>query len=105
MKALSILDRVRGVPSAAASFLVEFGYAFFQGIGQEGSEESRLPCITFCEGLVGNIESTFLRLEKVDIANNNTEAFGISRPMGKRHNLSRGLLRRCPGSKCAFDDH
>ena len=67
MNALSILDRIRRVPSAAVSFLVKFGCAISTVCGKKGTEQSRFPCTTFCEGLVLDAEPPFLRLANVEI--------------------------------------
>ena len=57
---------------------------YFQHIGEEGTEESRLSCITFCERLVCDVEPPFLRLADDEVANKNTKACGIARPMGRQ---------------------
>ena len=51
MNALSILDRVRSVQSAAVSFPVKFRCVISRACGKRCGTEP-FSCITFCEGLV-----------------------------------------------------
>ena len=72
MNALSILDRVRSVPSAAVSFLVIFGCAISRACGKR-AEQSRSPYITFCEGLVPDAVPSFFGVANVEVPNNNPQ--------------------------------
>ena len=69
MNALSILDRVRIVPSAAESFLVKSGCAISRTCGKKDRKNGRFPRITHGEGLVPDVESSFLGFTNVEVTN------------------------------------
>ena len=51
INALSLLDGVRSIPSAAVSFLVKVPLRNFKSMRKNGTEKGRFPRITFCEGV------------------------------------------------------
>ena len=81
MNALSILERLRSVPSVAVAFLVNFWLRNLKNMWEKGAEQSRFPCITFCEVLVPDAEPPFLRLANVEIPNNHPMTFGTTWPV------------------------
>ena len=66
MSALSILDRVRMVPSALKIFPCEVGLCNFRDNREEGPKEGSLSRITIREGLIPDVESSFLRFTDVE---------------------------------------
>ena len=48
---------------------------------EKGTEQSRFPCITFCEDLVPDAEPPFLRLANVEVPHNHSKAFRITEPV------------------------
>ena len=77
MKALPILDRVRMVPPAAASFLVKFGRAITSASVKKVRKRTVLPASPSVKVWLVTLNPTFLSLANVEITYNNTEAFGI----------------------------
>ena len=80
MHALSILDRVHGVPSAAKSFLVKFGCAISRACEKKVRNRAVFLRITFCQGLVPDAEPLFLRFANVEISNDHPNTFRMTRP-------------------------
>ena len=70
MNALSILDNVRRRTICGGILPCKVWLRNFKSIWEKGTEQSRFPCITFCEGMVPDVESPFLGLENVEISNN-----------------------------------
>ena len=106
MNGLSILGRVRSVRSAAVCFLVNFGCAISRACGKKGTEQSRFPCITFCEDLVPDAEPPFLRLANVEVPNNHPKDFRTTGPMENNATLpSTKVSQDQVGLKVHVDDY
>ena len=84
MNALSILDRMRYVPSAAVSFHCNVWLRNFKSLWEKGAERSCFQCITFCEGLVPDAEPPFLGPANVAIPKNQPKTLQDKVASGKR---------------------
>ena len=87
INAMSIQDRVRVVPSAAVSFLVNSGCAISRTLREERTEQGRFPRITFCEGLIPDAESSFLWLADVEVTNDHAKGLAELWPMKKKKDV------------------
>ena len=83
MNALSILDRLRGVSSAAVSLPCSLVAQFQEHLGKKVRNRAVFPCITFCEGLVPDAEPPSLRSSQMLKSSNNhpRASSGSSRPV------------------------
>ena len=71
MNARSIQDCVRSVPS----FHVRSAERF-QGHAEERNGKEPFSRVTFCEGLISDVEPSFLGLTDIEVTNENIKGFG-----------------------------
>ena len=95
---LSILECVRAAPSADESFFVKSGCAFSRTCGKEDQKRA-VPRIIFCESLVSDVESPFLGLADIEVANNHTLRNSEANVEKLRHSLPRKSIGTRSGSQ------
>ena len=75
------------VPSAAVPFLVKFG-AISRACGKKERKRAVFPCITFCEGLIPDVESPFLGLANVEVSNNHSQGLQGSKANEEKYGVT-----------------